>query len=248
MTRFVEHIPKALNVAGTARGWFHRLTKTRRQRELDVLEEERRLERQRIARELHDTLLQGVLAAALIVDRILQDTAEDLPANASLNRASQLMHRAIAEGRDVLQGLRSPMVSSGSLEREFSDLLRETAKACGVEAQIVVVGKPAVLRSEIQDQLYLIAREALVNALRHASATRIEVEVGYSQSNVRVMIRDNGCGIDERIVQSGHASHWGLQRMRERAKGIGADVRIYSRQGAGTEVEISLPSVIAMTD
>lgn len=92
---------------------------------------------------------------------------------------------------------------------------------------------------------YLIGREALVNAIRHANATSIEAKIEYSPTHLRVLIRDDGCGIDAQIVQSERASHCGLLGMRERAKGIGAEVRIYSKRRAGTEVEISLSSGIS---
>jgi signal transduction histidine kinase len=226
------------------RGWFCRLDENPR-REFDLWLAERHLERVRIAGELHDTVFQGFLGASLVVGVTLQQMAEDSPARASLKRATRLMQRAIDEGRAVLQGLRSSVVASGSLEREFSDLLTEIGAASGVQARILVIGHARALKPEIQHQIYLIAREALVNALRHSNATSIETEIAYLRNQLCVVVRDNGCGIDAQIVRSGRVSHWGLVGMRERAKGIGAEVRIYSRRGAGTEVEISTPSGIA---
>ena len=228
---------------GFVQGWFRRLDGKQSKRKLDA-NEERRLERMRIARELHDTLLQGFLGASLVVGVTLEGMAEDSPARASLNRAARMMHGALEEGRAVLQGLRSSLIASGSLEREFSDLLTEVLPTSGVKARVLVTGQPSALRPEIQQQIYLIGREALVNALHHSTATRIEVEVAYSRSHLRVAVRDNGSGIDEQVLNSGRASHWGLLGMRERAKDIRAEVRIYSRRGAGTEVEIVLPSGI----
>lgn len=228
------------------RGWFRRFDQNPR-REFDLWLAERRLERLRIAGELHDTLLQGFLGASLLVAITLQNMSEGSPAWAPLSRAAQLMRRAIEEGRAVLQGLRSPVIASDTLEAEFSDLLRETAPASGVQARIFVIGHASALKPEIQHQIYLIGREALVNALRHASATSIETEIAYLRNQLRVVVRDNGCGIDAQIVRSGRVSHWGLVGMRERAKGIGAEVRIYSRRGAGTEVEICVPADIAAT-
>ena len=156
-----------------------------------------------------------------------------------------LFSRAIEEGRAVLPGLRSSVVASGSLEREFSDLLREIAPASGVQARILVIGHARALKPEIQHQIYLIGREALVNAFRHAKATSIEIEIANLRNQLRVVVRDNGCGIDTEILQSGRVSHWGLLGMRERAKHIGAEVTIDSRRGAGTEVKVSILSGIA---
>jgi len=251
MNRLVEQIPNTrLNEVGSAisrsksivREWLRRLDEKRRKRELDFSEEERRLERARIASELHDTLLQGFLAASLVVRATLEEMPEDSPGRASLNRAAHLMHGAIEEGRAVLENLRSPVVPSGSLERDFSDLLTEIVPAAGVEARVLVIGQPTALKREIQRQIYLIGREALVNALRHSTASSIEVELRYLRSRLHVVVRDNGCGIDDRLVRTDRASHLGLLGMCERAECIGAEVRIYSRPGTGTEVEISLPS------
>lgn len=228
----------------TVRGWFCRLDQNPR-RECALWLAERRLERVRIAGELHDTLLQGFLGASLIVGMTLQSMSEGSPAKASLGRAARLIERAIEEGRAVLQGLRTSVVASGSLEGQFSDLLRETKPASGIQTRIFVIGHARALKPEVQHQIYLIGREALVNALRHSNATTIEAEVEYLRNHLRVVVRDDGCGIDAQIMQSGRVSHWGLAGMRERAKGIGAEVRIYSRRGAGTEVEISIPSGIA---
>lgn len=232
------------HASGIVRGWISRLDRSPG-REFELRLAQGRLDRVRIAGELHDTLLQGFLGASLVVGGTLQQMAEDSPDRASLNRAARLIDRAIEEGRAVLQGLSSSVVASGSLEREFSDLLTEIAPTDRVQARILVTGHPKALKPEIQRQIYLIGREALVNAFRHANATGIETEIAYLRNQLRVVVRDNGCGIDAEIMQSGRACHWGLIGMRERAKGIGAEVRIYSRRGAGTEVEISIPISIA---
>jgi signal transduction histidine kinase len=109
--------------------------------------------------------------------------------------------------------------------------------------RIFVTGKARALDSCVQEQVYLVAREALHNALRHAQATNVEAEIEYSAHRFRVMVRDNGRGIrPDALVRSGS---WGLLQMRERATEIGAQLRIWSREGAGTEVEISVPAHIA---
>ena len=245
LSEIARNINPILRATEIVQGWLRRLDGKQR-KHLNCCDQ-RCLERTRIAGELHDTLLQGFLGASLAVEVTLQKMAEDSPARASLDRAAHLMYRAIEEGRAVLQGLRSSVVASGviapcSLEAEFSDLLREVAPASGIQTRILSMGQPRKLEPEIQHQIYLIGREALVNAFRHSKATRIEAEVAYLGSHLRVVIRDNGCGVDAEIVQLGRASHWGLLGMRDRARGIGAEVRIFSRPGAGTEVEISLPS------
>src|SRR5271163_2106893 len=128
-----------------------------------------------------------------------------------------------------------------TIEQELSGFLEEFSP-CGVRCEIRVTGRPRELRPAVQEQINLIGREALVNALLHSTATRIEADIEYSPRRVRVLVRDNGCGIDQYVVQTRRESHWGLLGMRERAESIGAKLTIWSRPGAGTEVEVSVPS------
>jgi signal transduction histidine kinase len=151
------------------------------------------------------------------------------------------MQRVIGEGRDALTGLRSSPAGSTSLEQALSGLREELAPDGPACFRIFVTGEPKLLDQDTQEQLYWIGREALVNALHHSEATNIEAEVEYSPRRVRVVVRDNGRGIDPKTVRSGRPAHWGLPGMRERAEAIGAKLRIWSRPGAGTEVEISAP-------
>ena len=125
------------------------------------------------------------------------------------------------------------------LERSFSDLLLEVRPERGLRLRIFIDGKRQALRPAIQEQLFLIGREAAMNALRHSQATKIEVEVQYLRDLLRVFVRDNGRGIDPEAVQKESDSHWGLRGMRDRAETIGARFEIRSRSAAGTEVELS---------
>jgi signal transduction histidine kinase len=160
--------------------------------------------------------------------------------NGSLIRLLNRMHRVIGEGRMVLQGLRAPLTPSTWLEHALSELWDEIAPAAGPQFRIVTTGQPKTLRSAIQDQIYLIGREAVVNALRHSEATNIEAEVEYFPRRLHVVVRDNGRGI-ERKVLTARKSDRGLHGMLERARAMGARLEIWSRPGSGTEVELSLP-------
>src|SRR5262245_53609932 len=123
-----------------------------------------------------------------------------------------------------------------SLDQALSSLRAGLPSRGSVGLRAVATGQPISLRPPIQEQIYPIAREALINALRHSEATSIEAEVEYRPRCLRVLVRDNGRGIDAKTVQSGRHAHWGLLGMRERATGIGAELRIWSRIGAGAEV------------
>jgi signal transduction histidine kinase len=97
----------------------------------------------------------------------------------------------------------------------------------------------------IRDEVYRIGREALANAVRHSGAQKIEVEIDYAAASVRVVVRDDGRGIDEQVLRAGRDGHWGLSGMRERAERMGARLTVWSRGGAGTEVELLVPGRIA---
>jgi signal transduction histidine kinase len=175
----------------------------------------------------------------LYAEELRRKPAESL-SNRSLIRLSNMMLRVIGEGRVVLQGLRAPLTQSTRLEHALSELWDEIAPAAGPRIQIVVTGQPKALASAIQDQIYLIGREALVNALRHSKATSIEAEVEYFPHRLHLVVRDNGRGIESRVLTA-RKSDRGLHGMHERAKAMGARFQIWSRPGSGTEVELSLP-------
>lgn len=160
------------------------------------------------------------------------------PDDTSVERShAECLQRVIDEGRDAP---RSAAFASLSLEQALCRLRDELTAASGARLRIFVTGQPAALAAPVLEQIYLIGREALINALRHSDATSIEAEVGYMSRQLCVVVRDNGCGIDQRALRSGRDGHWGLLRMRERAESLGARLRIWSRPGAGTEVELSV--------
>ncbi len=158
----------------------------------------------------------------------------------SLSRVLTQMQRVMDQGRHVLQGFRSPSRPPTELEHALSELLDEIAAVASPRLRIVVTGQPKSVRSAIHEQIYLIGREALVNALRHSEATCIEAEVEYLPRWLRVVIRDNGCGIEQEMLKSAHDSPCGLRGMLERARSMGARLQIWSKPGSGTEVELSL--------
>ena len=207
-------------------------------RELSVRLDERQRERERVARELHDSLLQGFLGVSLQLQAAVGQVPTNLPGKAALDNTVVRMQHVIDEARQVLLGIRSSAMESMSLDQALSCLKDEFASSSRVQFRVCVTGQPKSLRPAIQEQIYLIGREALINAFRHSEATTIVAEVEYRPRWLRILVRDNGRGIDPETVRSGRHSHWGLVGMRERAAGIGAQLRIWSRLGAGTEVDI----------
>jgi len=163
----------------------------------------------------------------------------------ALRRALRLARRAMDGGRAVLPGLQTASPSPPGLEQGFSILLSEVSAGQGLRLRMFVQGKPWAVNPAIQEQLFWIGREAVMNALRHSEATKIEVEIQYLRDLLRVFVRDNGCGINLEAVQNQSDSYRGLRGMRERAENIGARFGIWSRTGAGTEVRVAVPVKVA---
>ena len=207
--------------------------------------EERLEERERIARDLHDTLLQGFLSAYMQLDVANDRLPADSPAKPLVQHVLDLMKQVSEEGRNAIRSLRSPHPASDGLEERLSGIREEFSLQEQVDFRVVVEGKPIALHPLIREEVYRIAREAVINAFRHSEAGRIEVEIKYAARSLRVMVRDNGCGVDPKVLRTGREGHWGLSNMRERAEKIGAKFAVLSRAGAGTEVELSVPGKVA---
>ena len=212
---------------------------------LNLRFEERLEERTRIAQELHDTLLQGFISASMQVHVAADMLPQDSRSRPLLTRALQLMQQVIEEGRNTVRGLRTSVTASVPLEIALSHIEQELAAEAQADFRVVVDGQRRDLNPLLQDEVYRIAREALINAFRHAHARHIEVQLRYAAEGFRLFVRDDGAGIDESVLQTGRDGHWGLVGMRERAERIGAQLRVFSRPSAGTEIELDVPSHIA---
>jgi signal transduction histidine kinase/streptogramin lyase len=233
----------SLLVAYQAR--IHQLT-----REFNARLEERVNERTRIARELHDTLLQSFQGLLLRFQAAYEEIPARAEARKTLGNAIDRAAQAIAEGRDAVRGLRSSTVETNDLALALKTLGEELAdheaNGHGVESFVEVEGSPRHLHPILRDEIYRIAGEAMRNAFRHAQARRIEVAIGYGERQLRLRVRDNGRGIDPEILaENGRAGHWGLAGMRERAEVIGGRLEVWSERQSGTEVELTVPASIA---
>ncbi len=209
---------------------------------LRVRLQERMDERERIARELHDTLLQGTQALVLNVEGAAKHVDKGMVAYRMLQEALNRADRIIAEGRDRIQDLRLPTDPSNDLGKAFAALGEELSKLYPTDFKVVLEGGERTLRPIVREEAYWIGREALINAFRHARANSIEVQIIYADEALRIRIRDDGQGLDESAIQSrGRLDHWGLSGMRERAAKIGAKLEIWSHPNAGTEIELYVP-------
>jgi signal transduction histidine kinase len=203
-------------------------------------------ERERIARELHDTLIQSVHALILTLQTSIahlpRTDAVRQPIEAALDTAGDLLD----EARDRVNGLRMSSVAL-DLAGAIANAVHHAQTASRfARIRLVVSGTPQRLQQSAAEQIYSVAREALANAVAHADARHIEVEVGYQKHHVRVQVRDDGRGMAPVAqTQSGTNRHFGLQGMRERADQLGAQLTIWSRENEGTEIGLQVPDTNA---
>jgi len=220
-------------------------------RECRISLDVRLAERARIARELHDTLLQS-FNGLLLRFQTVSDLLPTRPTEASymLRGAIELANKAIVEGREAVEGLRSPARESNDLVLAVRSLGEEFAGADGgphaAAFHVDVKGRSRRLRPIVCDEFYRIAREALLNAFRHSKGTKIDAEFHYNDAELRLRIRDNGRGIDARaLAEAGQRGHYGLTGMRERAELIGGRLTVWSAPDRGTKIECDLRSSLA---
>jgi signal transduction histidine kinase len=205
-----------------------------------------REERTRIARELHDTLLQTFLSASMQLGLAVDSLPSDSPVKPRLDHILQLIHQGIKEGRNTVQGLRSPDSRAIDLALAFSQVQQEIGVQPEIDFRVIVIGREQPLRSRIASEVYRIGREALVNAFRHSGAKRVELELEYAGADLCMSVRDDGCGIDPQVLDTGRKGHWGLTGMRERATRIGALLKVASSAAHGTKVQLSVPYAVAL--
>jgi signal transduction histidine kinase len=198
----------------------------------------------RIAQELHDTLLQGFFAVSMQLHTAVDDLPADFRATPRFKEIVRLMDQVLEQGRFAVQGLRSPE-HSRSLGQALAGVPKELGLPSSVGFRVVVEGRHRQLTEPLRNDVYRIGREAIVNAYRHSQAKDIEAQIDYRPGELRIAVRDNGCGIDPQKLRWGQRGHWGLQGMRERAERIGARLRVLSKVALGTEVELSVPGRIA---
>lgn len=206
--------------------------------------EERIRERERIARDMHDTLLQSVQGLILRFQSVAVRLHGDPQTQQLINQALDRAEAVVVEGRDRLQGLRQ--VGASDLEREIRRLIAELPFASSTRISVSSHGQRRSLRPDVFDEILCIVSEALFNAARHAQASEVAVQIDYGRHWLAIGVRDNGVGMAQELAaQAGRSGHFGMLGMRERAQRIRAQFRIDGSDGQGTSVSLRVRSGIA---
>jgi len=220
------------------------------QRQFNMTLDARVGERTRIARDLHDTLLQsahGVLLRFQTVSQLLPD--RPMEAKEKLDSAIEQTANFVTEARDEVQGLRDSTLQGNDLALAISTLGQELGTDSAHQRpvfRVAVEGESRNLHPILRDEIYKIAAEALRNAFRHSQARQIEVEIRYGHEQFRLRVRDDGKGVDPAILSSRLSEgHFGLPGMRERATLIGGKLVVWSEVDGGTEVELRVSASTA---
>lgn len=201
----------------------------------------RMLERQRIARTLHDTFLQSVQALVLRMHTMMGKLPADSGMRGEVEHVLARAEDVIEEGRQRVRQLRVPGVRHGCLLQALEEAGRELAASCETRFEQQITGKSRELDPEVEDELFTIGREALSNAFHHARATRVTLALDFGGDRLRLAVSDDGHGIAPDILSSGaRQGHWGLPGMHERARLAGGTLEIDSTPG-GTTVSVCIP-------
>ncbi len=224
---------------------LYRLRMRQVARALNARFDERLAERTRIARELHDTLMQTIQASALLADNTLYEVHDVARTRLAVEKLTAWLRRAVEEGRAALESLYASTIQTNDLAEALRAATEERAL---LDHRMIVyfskVGESRDLHPLVRDEVYKIAEEAIRNALAHSHGTRLEVELRYSQ-DVAVRVSDDGVGIESTLITQGKKGHFGLQGMRERAARMGGTLTIRTAVNSGTDIEIVVPGRVA---
>lgn len=238
-------------VPATAAGLFtlwllYRIKLRRSAEALRARLEARHHERERIARELHDTLLQGVQGLMLHFQAVVNMLPVGQQARRSMEDALDRADLVLAEGRDRVRDLRSPARGAAMLDQALQAMGERLAQDSPTRFSLTVQGPSALLHPVVCDEAYRIGHEAIVNAFAHASAKQVLVDIDYGSAAFTLRIQDDGRGIDPRYLSPhGRPDHWGLRGMYERAREAGGVLQVSSRPGNGSEVRLTVNAALA---
>ena len=214
-------------------------------RDLSQAEREQvlRQERERIAAELHDRIEQAIFTLGLKVNAILEGELVSPTIAEDLGEMRQLAIHTSEAVREAIFALSLPRSAAGGLPSELRRLVRDTGASESIEADLVVSGRPLALPTESAHTLFVLAREALANVARHASARRVLVSLRYSEDQVDLVIQDDGVGASEQILQNYQESstHFGLKQSRRQVEALGGTFEVRNGEESGLAIRARLP-------
>jgi signal transduction histidine kinase len=200
-------------------------------------------ERQRIAAELHDRIEQAIFTLGLKVNSILEKEHVNEPIATGLGEVRQLAVHTAEAVREAIFALSLPRPAASGLLAELRRLVREVGKSEDLEADLVVSGKPLRLSPKSEQTLYILAREALANVIRHARARRVLVSLRYSADKVDLVIQDDGAGASEQVLKHYQESgtHFGMKRSRRQVEDLGGTFEVHNGEESGLAIRVRIP-------
>ena len=231
----------AIAVAALYRWRLHQLTL-----EVNLRFDERLAERTRLARELHDTLLQTIQGSKMVADDALETEGGGLNPtrmHTALEKVSVWLEQATQEGRAALHSLRSSTSQENDLAEAFRSATNDCLPSDSMEVSLSVEGTATEMHPIVRDEIFRIGLEAIRNACWHSGGSLLEVELSYAK-NFTLRVRDNGKGIHPEVAAKGKEGHFGLKGMQERAGRVGGKLSLFSSSASGSEVELIVPGRI----
>ena len=209
-------------------------------RSLNARFDERLAERTRMARDLHDTLLQTVQGSKMVADNALNRPEDAVGMQRAMEQVSGWLGQASTEGRAAVNALRASTTETNDLAEALQRAIEDCRRQGSMQAFLSVAGDAREMHPVVRDEVYRIGYEAIRNACTHSGGSRLEVGLTYAQ-DLTVRVSDDGVGIDPALAADGREGHFGLQGMRERAARIGAALTVVSSANAGTEIKVMVP-------
>jgi len=223
---------------------IYRLRVAQISRAMSARFDERLAERTRVARELHDTLLQTVQGSKMVADHALKNPADNTRMLRAMEQLAAWLAQATEEGRAALQSLRASTTEKNDLAEAFQRAIDESRREINAGISFTVNGDSRELHPVVRDEVYRIGYEAIRNACAHSGAGNLEVTLEYAH-DLTLRVSDNGTGIESEVVENGKEGHFGLRGMRERAERIGAKFTLVSSENSGTVITLVVPGRIA---
>jgi signal transduction histidine kinase len=199
-------------------------------------------ERQRLARDLHDTLTQGFASVVLLLEAAEESLATGRPVDRPIRQALQSARDNLAESRRVVWALRPRPLAEQPLPQALQELTGRLGEETGLQAETVVTGTARPLPAEVEEALLRIAQEALANVRKHAAASRVTLTLSYLDDAVTLDVHDDGVGFDQATTAAAAGGGLGLHAMGERVAALGGSLAVESTLGEGTTIAVELPT------